>query len=75
MALQIIGIRGIPIVKAGDAIAHIICDAASRQGTPLEDDDILVVAHKIVSKSEDRIVWMEDVTPSSKAEALAKKLG
>lgn len=75
MVLQIIGIKGIPIVKPGDALASLICNAASRQGTPIEDGDILVITHKIVSKSEDRIVWIEDVTPSSKAEVLAKKLG
>lgn len=75
MAIQIIGIKGIPIVKPGDAIAHFICDAAYRQGIPIEDGDIIVVTHKIVSKSEERIVWIKDVAPSSKAKALAKKLG
>lgn len=75
MAIQIIGIKGIPIVNPGDAIANLICDAARRQGTPIEDRDIVVVTHKIVSKSEKRIIWIKDVIPSSKAKVLAKKLG
>lgn len=75
MSIQIIGIRGIPIVKPGDNVAHFICDAASRQGTPIEDGDIIVVAHKIVSKAEERIVWMKGIVPSARAKALAKKLG
>lgn len=75
MAIQIIDVKGIPIVKPGNAIAQLICDAAHGQDTPIEDGDIIVVAHKIMSKSENRIVWLKDVVPSAKAKALAEKLG
>ncbi|MEM2280914.1 MAG: coenzyme F420-0:L-glutamate ligase [Candidatus Bathyarchaeia archaeon] len=54
--VQIIGIEGIPIVKAGDNIAELICKAAEEQGTPIRNGDIIVVAHIIVSRAEGRVL-------------------
>jgi len=70
--IQIIGIRGIPIVREGDDLAKLICEAARRQGTPLMDGDILVVSHIVVSRAEGRVVDLRDVEPSPFARAVAK---
>jgi len=43
-------------------------------GFPLRDDDILVVAQKIVSKSEGRMVALDSVKPSAEAQRLALKV-
>ena len=73
--IQIIGIRGIPIVKEGDDIAKLICEAAERQGTPLMDGDILVVTHIIVSRAEGRVVNLRDVKPSPFARTIGELYG
>ena len=57
--LELIGLEGIGEVREGDSIGALICDACSRQDVRLLDDDVLVIAQKIVSKAEGRIIaWM-----------------
>ena len=72
-ALRFEAIVGLPMVRAGDDLAALIGSAADSAGIRFEDGDILVVAQKIVSKSEGRLVKLADVTPSKEAEALAKE--
>jgi coenzyme F420-0:L-glutamate ligase/coenzyme F420-1:gamma-L-glutamate ligase len=72
--LELIGLETIGEVRAGDSVGKLICDACSRQSIPLADDDVVVVAQKIVSKAEGRIVCLDDVRPSKRAIELAKQL-
>jgi coenzyme F420-0:L-glutamate ligase/coenzyme F420-1:gamma-L-glutamate ligase len=58
---------GLPEVGRGDDLARLLLDAAGR----LADGDVLVLAHKIVSKAEGRIVALDDVKPSQEAIAIA----
>ena len=53
--LTVIGVSGLPEIKAGDDLAAHIADAALA-GPGIADGDILVVTSKIVSKAEDRVV-------------------
>lgn len=69
--IQIIGIDGLPIVKEGDNLARLICEAAEKQGTPIQHGDILVVTHVIVSRAEGKIVNLDDVAPSEFAKNIA----
>lgn len=71
MSLTLTALPGIPLVKAGDDLAEIILAALGRAGIQLQDGDILVLAQKIVSKSEGRMVDLRTVTPGEKAQALA----
>lgn len=64
---------GIPLVRPGDDLGSLVLEAVARAGERLADGDVLVVAQKIVSKSEDRYVDLRTVTPSPEAEALAAK--
>jgi coenzyme F420-0:L-glutamate ligase/coenzyme F420-1:gamma-L-glutamate ligase len=73
--LSISALPGIPLVNPGDDIASIICDGLLRCGITLQDGDILVLAQKIVSKSEDRYAALDSVTPSPAAIELAKEVG
>jgi len=73
--ISIIPLRGIPIVKEGDDVASLIVEAAEGQGTPLENDDIVVVTHIIVSRAEGRVIDLEDVEPSEAAEHIAAYTG
>ena len=70
MALSVTGIEGLPLVQPGDDLCAILLDAISTQ-TSLRDGDVLVVAQKIVSKAEGRLVRLADVAPSADAAALA----
>lgn len=70
--IQIIGVKGIPIVKTGDNIAELICKAAEKQGTPIQDNDIIVITHVIVSRAEGRVVNLDEVIPSTFARNIAE---
>jgi len=69
--VTIIGIMGIPMINENDDLGEIVCEAAQRQGTPIEDGDIVVIAQKIVSKSEGRVVALKDVQPSELAKTMS----
>ena len=64
MALQALGVEGIPEVQEGDDLAHLIADALGKQGLEPEEGDILVVTQKIVSKAEGRVINLEEIQPS-----------
>jgi len=70
--VSIIGLAGFPSVKNGDDIAKLIVKAAEKQGILIEDGDVLVVAHKIVSKAEGKVFKLKNVEPSEEARKLAK---
>jgi coenzyme F420-0:L-glutamate ligase/coenzyme F420-1:gamma-L-glutamate ligase len=63
-------VSGIPEVHAGDDLAALIVAAL---GEPLRDRDVVVVAQKIVSKAEDRVIALSSVTPSERAIEMGKE--
>lgn len=71
--VQVIGIEGLPIIEAEDNIAKFICDAAERQGTPIQNGDVLVVTHVIVSRAEGRVVNLDEVVPSEFAKNISQE--
>ena len=62
--VRVIGIEGVPEIKAGDDVAELIVQAIERQNVSIEERDVLVVTQKIVSKAEGRVVHLEDILPS-----------
>lgn len=70
--VQVIGIEGLPIIKVGDNLARLVCDAAEKQGTPIQSGDVLVITHVIVSAAEGRIINLDDVVPSAFAKSIAE---
>lgn len=66
---------GIPLIQPGDNLPAVIAKAADDDGLRLADGDVLVVAQKIVSKAEGRIVPLDGVTPSARARNLARRTG
>jgi coenzyme F420-0:L-glutamate ligase / coenzyme F420-1:gamma-L-glutamate ligase len=61
-----------PDVRPGDDLAAAVADAAPPD---LGDGDVLVVAHKVVSKAERRLRRLEEIEPGERALALAAELG
>jgi coenzyme F420-0:L-glutamate ligase/coenzyme F420-1:gamma-L-glutamate ligase len=73
--VQVIAVEGLPIIKAGDNIGKLVCEAARKQGTPIQDRDILVVTHVFVSRAEGSVVNLDDVVPSDFARTIAEQFG
>ena len=49
--LELLGLENIGEIKAGDSLGELIVAACSVQGIELANNDVLVVAQKIVSKA------------------------
>jgi len=72
--LTIFPVWDIPLVQAGDDLAALIGDALLRAGFQVSDGDVFVVAQKVVSKSEGRMVLLNSVDPSLRAVELAAEV-
>jgi coenzyme F420-0:L-glutamate ligase / coenzyme F420-1:gamma-L-glutamate ligase len=66
-------LRGLPEVRSGDDLGELIVAAvaAARPARTLVDGQIVVVAHKVVSKAEGAVVALDDIEPSPRARKLA----
>jgi coenzyme F420-0:L-glutamate ligase/coenzyme F420-1:gamma-L-glutamate ligase len=73
--IEIIPITGLPIIKECDNIATLICQAAEKQGTPIQNGDIIIVTHVLVSRAEGATLNLQDITPSQFAKSVAKQTG
>lgn len=71
-SLTLLALEGIGPVAPGDDLAVRILAAADDAGLALADGDVLVVAQKIVSKSENRYAVLDEVVPSPRALELAR---
>lgn len=69
------GLPGIGLINPGDDLATIVVKAADADGFTFADHDVVVVAQKVVSKAENRIVELATVTPSPRALRLAERTG
>lgn len=73
MSLALTALKNIPLIRQGDNLADIVLNSLNETQIELQENDILVLAQKIVSKAEGRIVNLENVQPSEKAIELADK--
>jgi coenzyme F420-0:L-glutamate ligase / coenzyme F420-1:gamma-L-glutamate ligase len=73
--ISVTALEGLPEVGPGDDLPDLIATAASESGTTITDTDVLVIAHKVVSKSEGRVRRLSEVHPESTAIELAEQLG
>src|SRR5271165_324843 len=71
--VRVIPLTGIPEVPPGDSLARLVVSAAGAGNLAFEPGDIVVLKHKIVSKSEGRIVRLDSVKPSRQALASARR--
>lgn len=68
-------IPGISRIQAGANLSKAVLAAANKAGLSLENGDILVFAHSIVSKAEGRVVHRNDIVVSQTAEKIASQNG
>jgi coenzyme F420-0:L-glutamate ligase / coenzyme F420-1:gamma-L-glutamate ligase len=72
MDLTLFALPGIPFIQVGDDLADILIQSARNRGLEILDNDIFIIAQKIISKSERRQVNLATIAPSQKAKRLAK---
>jgi coenzyme F420-0:L-glutamate ligase / coenzyme F420-1:gamma-L-glutamate ligase len=73
-SLEVIALEGLPLVRPGDDLVELIASALARNDVMPRAGDVLVVAQKIVSKAEGRVVDLATIEPSPKAITLAAEV-
>lgn len=73
-SIQILALPDVPLVEPGDDLTTLIEASLTSANLTLNDGDCLVLAQKIVSKSEGRYAYLQDVSPSEQAQVLAEKV-
>ena len=74
MSLTLTPLIRIPFIRRDDNLADILIKSLSDSNIVVQDDDILVIAQKIVSKAEGRAVNLNTVSPSQRAQELALEI-
>lgn len=73
--VNLTALPNIPLVQPGDNVAQFIVESLRMADIQLADNDILVIAHKIISKAEGQLLNLSDITPSQRAKELAELTG
>jgi coenzyme F420-0:L-glutamate ligase/coenzyme F420-1:gamma-L-glutamate ligase len=71
MTLTITPLPHIPLIQPGDDLVEILLNSVTAAHVTIDDSDILVLAQKIVSKAENRMVNLAKIKPSEKAREVA----
>ena len=72
--IQLLSLNDIPFIKPNDNLIEIILDNLKNNNEIIEDNDVIVIAQKIISKSENRYVDIDNIKVSDKAKKLSEKL-
>ncbi len=72
--LTAVALEGLPEISPGDELAAEIAMVLERGGERLRTGDVIVIAHKVVSKAEGRLRRLSDVEPGPRARELAREL-
>jgi len=73
--IEIVSVRGIPEVRPGDDLTGLLLAALRASGEALSSGDVVVIAQKVVSKAEGRIVQLAEVVPGERARRMADESG
>jgi coenzyme F420-0:L-glutamate ligase / coenzyme F420-1:gamma-L-glutamate ligase len=73
-SLEVIALEGLPFVQPGDDLVELVARALTQNDVTPRAGDVVVVAQKIVSKAEGRIVDLATIQPSAKALTLAAEV-
>jgi coenzyme F420-0:L-glutamate ligase/coenzyme F420-1:gamma-L-glutamate ligase len=75
MSLTFFPLEGLPLVSPGEDLPVLIAETLTKNDMALQDGDVLVIAQKIVSKAENRLVKLTKVKPSETAMDYARITG
>jgi coenzyme F420-0:L-glutamate ligase/coenzyme F420-1:gamma-L-glutamate ligase len=71
--VEVIPVNNLKVIEEGEDIGKLIVNATTQQGTPLQEGDIIVVTHVIISRVEGNVINLDDIVPSKFANNIAKK--
>ncbi|MBN1358295.1 coenzyme F420-0:L-glutamate ligase [Candidatus Bathyarchaeota archaeon] len=71
--VEVIAVEDLPLITEGDDLAELICNAAEKQNTPIQEKDVVVITHVAVSKAEGNVVNLDEVVPSERAKEVARE--
>lgn len=71
--IAIAPVENFPLLTGPAELAPLVIRCLREEDVTLQDGDVLVVAHKVISKAEGRVVALADVKPSSRARELAAR--
>ena len=74
MRIEVIGIEKFPEIKSGDKLSNIIIETCKKNSIQLRKNDIIVISQKVISKSENQIINISTIKPTSYAKKIALKL-
>ncbi|MEX2489164.1 MAG: coenzyme F420-0:L-glutamate ligase [Pseudomonadales bacterium] len=74
MKLCFTGVENMPMVEPGDDLIEQIIFGLQSMGEELQNDDILVIAQKIISKAENRYIDLRTIEPTPEAIALGEEV-
>jgi len=74
-SISIMALLGVPIVEQGDDIADVMLKTLETSNIQLLDGDLVIIAHTVVSKSEGRVVYGDEVSISGRARKIAEQNG
>jgi len=72
-SVEVIAVENLPLIVEGDDLAELICNAAEKQNTPIQEKDVVVITHVAVAKAEGNVVNLDEVVPSDRAKEIALK--
>jgi coenzyme F420-0:L-glutamate ligase/coenzyme F420-1:gamma-L-glutamate ligase len=72
--VELIAVRGLPEIVAGDPLGKLIVGAVQGLGTEPEAGDVVVISQKVISKAEGRVHDLSLVQPGAHARELAERL-
>ena len=72
-AIELLAIRHMPEIHPNDNLLKLLLAAARKSKITFQPNDILVLAQKIISKSENRLIHLSKIRPSAKATELAAR--
>jgi coenzyme F420-0:L-glutamate ligase/coenzyme F420-1:gamma-L-glutamate ligase len=73
--MHLFAVAGLPSIQPGDDVAALVVDRLTATGETVRPGDILVIAQKIISKAEGRLVRLADVQPGEQAVEIAATVG
>lgn len=73
-SIKLTALRGLPEIRQGDDLVDLLVKAVRRASIVFQPNDVVVIAQKIVSKSEGRLVRLDAIQPSAQASDLATKM-
>ena len=72
--VKVIAVENLPLFEKGDNLGKLICTAAEKQNTPIQENDVIVITHVAVSKAEGNVVNLDEVAPSDRAVEITQKV-